>query len=162
MLEPPKGHGAIPAAQSPGQTQGSKGWEQTWQWDLCPCHGAVLGFAGSLSPCCGTVLGCDGGCCQCPCCAWGWNPAGSCMEQSFISKICRVSLATSGISFCQLAEIQMSLGCFFFFSCASHSGEKWLTCSMVFHGTDYCSWLMVPQAQSCLCFPLLGEWIQRC
>lgn len=35
------------------------------------------------------------------------------MEQSFISKICRVSLATSGISFCQLAEIQMSLGFFF-------------------------------------------------
>lgn len=33
------------------------------------------------------------------------------MEQSFISKICRVSLATSGISFRQLAEIQMS---FFF------------------------------------------------
>lgn len=39
MLEPPKGHGAIPAAGSPGQTQESKGWEQSWQWDLCPCHG---------------------------------------------------------------------------------------------------------------------------
>lgn len=35
------------------------------------------------------------------------------MEQSFISKICRVSLATSGISFYQLAEIQTL---FFFFS----------------------------------------------
>lgn len=80
------------------------------------------------------------------------------MEQSFISKICRVSLATSGISFYQLAEIQMS----FFFPCASHSGEKWLTCSMAFHGTDYCSWLVVLQAQSCLYFSFLGEWIERC
>lgn len=36
-----------------------------------------------------------------------------------LAKICRVSLATSGISFCWLAEIQMS-----FFPCASHFGGE--------------------------------------
>lgn len=41
-------------------------------------------------------------------------------------------------------------------------GEKRLTCSMAFHGTDCCVWLMAPQAQSCLCFCFLGKWMQRC
>ena len=35
-------------------------------------------------------------------------------------------------------------------------GEKWLICSVAFHGTGCCSWLMVPQAQS-LPFALLSQ-----
>lgn len=54
MLEPPKGHGAIPAAQSPGQTQGSKPGS-----GICvPAVGQGLGLQGAWAV--APVLGCDG------------------------------------------------------------------------------------------------------
>lgn len=67
------------------------------------------------------ALGCDGRCWQCLRCGWGWNPAGSWTEQSFISKIC----SFTGYKWHLILLAGRNTNVFFFFlPCASHLGGE--------------------------------------
>lgn len=82
------------------------------------------------------ALGCDGRCWQCLRCGWGWNPAGSWTEQSFISKIC----SFTGYKWHLILLAGRNTNVFFFFSlCQPFRGRNGSPARQLFMG-----WAVAP------------------